>query len=252
MKKLNVLSIDFDYFQNITKHVLLHEYPDGIDQPTEIASIIWASHYANPISGKAILQVTPRKHDLQDIKRIIRSSSQRHTPDSVIVNSHQYAYDFVIDHIENNPEFTHVNLVNIDTHHDLFNNNYTLDCGNWIDHLKQKLENQERQLQVTWITNPISTDIYGLTIEDFDGKITTGFECIQDTTWDLIFLCRSDIWTPPHLDNEFVKLAHVIMNHSVSCDYEDTVMTSRYTNEFIENYKNIQNQLYAAKAYANK
>ena len=33
---LNVLSIDFDYFQNVSKDVLMNCYPAGLDLSTEL------------------------------------------------------------------------------------------------------------------------------------------------------------------------------------------------------------------------
>ena len=46
MRPINILSIDFDYFQNVDSKTLLMHYPDGIDLPEELSRFIWASHYA--------------------------------------------------------------------------------------------------------------------------------------------------------------------------------------------------------------
>ena len=42
-KELNVLSIDYDFFQTVDIDTLATCYPDGHDLPTEIANVIWAT-----------------------------------------------------------------------------------------------------------------------------------------------------------------------------------------------------------------
>lgn len=40
MRPINILSIDFDYFQNVDSKTLLMHYPDGIDLPEELSRFI--------------------------------------------------------------------------------------------------------------------------------------------------------------------------------------------------------------------
>lgn len=106
-------------------------------------------------------------------------------------------------------------LVNVDMHHDIVNNNEELDCGNWISHLLQ-----EYDMGLTWVANPVSLEMFGL---DKDRKENRAFRGIvqknlskieeKNYVFDGIFLCRSDIWTPPHLDNAFCSLCDVITDH---------------------------------------
>ena len=44
---LNVLSIDFDYFQKVSKDVLMNCYPDGLDLSTELSIFTWSGYYNN-------------------------------------------------------------------------------------------------------------------------------------------------------------------------------------------------------------
>lgn len=46
-RSLKVLSIDFDYFQNVNADTIRSCYPDGIDLPTELSTIVWSGYYAN-------------------------------------------------------------------------------------------------------------------------------------------------------------------------------------------------------------
>ena len=51
---MNILSIDFDYFQNVTKDKI-HLYPDGIDLGTTLSEITWGCKYAT--DGDAIREI---------------------------------------------------------------------------------------------------------------------------------------------------------------------------------------------------
>lgn len=51
---LNVLSIDFDYFQKVSKDVLMNCYPDGLDLSTELSIFTWSGYYNNPNSAKEL------------------------------------------------------------------------------------------------------------------------------------------------------------------------------------------------------
>ena len=42
---MKILSVDFDYFQDVSKETLL-KYPDGVDLPTQITNFTLGSKYA--------------------------------------------------------------------------------------------------------------------------------------------------------------------------------------------------------------
>lgn len=79
---------------------------------------------------------------------------------------------------------------------------------------------QEYDMGLTWVANPVSLEMFGL---DKDRKENRAFRGIvqknlskieeKNYVFDGIFLCRSDIWTPPHLDNAFCSLCDVITDH---------------------------------------
>ena len=57
-RKLKVLSIDFDYFQNATADTMMYAYPDGKDLPTSLSSFVWQSHYSNQKTNEKLMKVT--------------------------------------------------------------------------------------------------------------------------------------------------------------------------------------------------
>ena len=204
-----ILSIDFDYFLQATKEAV-RSFPDGIDRPTELSTLIWASHYLGGRQGSLARSVGVLSDELDCIKRILRKQSS--DCPVMIAQSHVHAYDFVHDTVSEDDE---LRLVNVDMHHDIVNNNEELDCGNWISHLLQ-----EYDMGLTWVANPVSLEMFGL---DKDRKENRAFRGIvqkilskieeKNYVFDGIFLCRSDIWTPPHLDNAFCSLCDVITDH---------------------------------------
>ena len=210
-KELNVLSIDYDFFQTVDIDTLATCYPDGHDLPTEIANVIWATYYA--------------------------ASFTRRKLEKVGVDAEK---DFIMDEYKSG-EYKRLNLVNIDMHHDMFNENETVDCGNWVSHIVKEIP----KTRIKWISNPVSKEAYGLTDRKFE-IIENDFESIRDKKWDLIFLCRSDIWTPPHLDREFIDIANLIMETSAECRYMPVVMTSRYEDETFLNVVEEHKKFYPA------
>lgn len=229
--ELNVLSIDFDFFQVVDKNTLLSCYPDGTDLPTELSAMVWNSHYAHKATEKKLKQVHVNKPLMNQMRQIINRSCDMLLPESMIVNSHRHIHKFIMDYLQDRPFYSSINLVNVDMHHDMTNGSDKLDCGNWISHVKKDAKEQGIETKVTWITNPVSNQVYDNPEKEFD-CIQTDFSDIENLKWDLIFLCRSDNWVPPHLDDEFTNLAELIQHRSAECLTENHIMTSRYDKEF--------------------
>ena len=199
---MKVLSIDFDFFQDATAEQLL-KYPDGVDYGTKISIVVW-SHYYTERSLTDYMDVKSIKINrklFKQMKEII--AAQDKTIPVLVTNSHKYIYDFIHEHWDRKEQ---CDIWNVDLHHDLFNDNEKLDCGNWGMHII----NDGAQLH--WIGRETSVEVYGLgKIEDF--PIKQDFEEIKDKKFDLIFLCRSDTWLAPHLDKYFVEMGKLCCNH---------------------------------------
>ena len=68
---------------------------------------------------------------------------------------------------------------------------------------------------------------------------------LKNIKFDMIFLCRSDNWSAPHLDDYFVKLAECLGKIASNIDLEN-VLESRYNNSFkemVDEERNIINNL---------
>lgn len=202
---MRVLSIDFDYFQKVDLKTLAY-YPDGHDLGTGISKLIWASHYASPIDSEHLLKVDIDMDKIYRIKRIIEDSYGPNVK-ILICNSHKNIYQFIKDSYDGDSEYYEgVDIYNVDMHHDLFNNSPTLDCGNWVSHILKDIPGSS----ITWIANPISKEAYGMDNDKFN-MVSEDLEDLEGIEFDAIFLCRSDIWSPPHLDSYFLDLADFII-----------------------------------------
>ena len=71
---LNILSIDFDFFQIVDKNTLLTCYPDGHDFSTDLSKIIWSQYYANPQTCDKINAVTANHKLIGDLKTKLKKS----------------------------------------------------------------------------------------------------------------------------------------------------------------------------------
>lgn len=205
---MKVLSIDFDYFQDVTKDQL-KLYPDGVDLPTYLTECTWGSHYAS--NGKELRQIGIRHDELEKVKEILKN--QDPNIPVMIANSHVNIYDFIYTYADG---CANLDITHIDMHHDFINKSPKLDCGNWLSHIMQEFK-PTCKTTVKWIANPISVDIFGLDDilakrKEF-GEIEDTLDSIANTQYDMVFMCRSDTWTPPHLDSYFSELCDLITSH---------------------------------------
>ena len=65
---LNVLSIDFDYFQKVSKDVLMNCYPARLDLSIELSIFTWSGYYNNPNSAKELQTVGILEDELNHLK----------------------------------------------------------------------------------------------------------------------------------------------------------------------------------------
>ena len=196
----NILSIDFDYFQSVTEQQVVGLYPDGLDLPTGISTIVWAQHFANPKCEAELLKIKAPQQKLQVLRGCLRK--QHSTTPVMMVNSHIHIFNFIKGLFNTNEE---LNVVNIDMHHDIANDNSNLDCGNWVSQLKKVYP----RVNLTWIQNPVSAKMFPVP-KGFKCLETTDLTTIRNYKYDAIFLCRSDNWLCPTLDADFTDLYFTI------------------------------------------
>lgn len=216
MKPLRVLSIDWDYLVNATMEERLYMFPDGGNEnlPTGILDYIWASRYAeNP----KLAEIAVDEPDMENLKQFILKSCNNRTR-IIIADSHKHIFDSVSKaHKKAQP----VTIINVDFHHDCYgeNNSSVVDCGNWVTQLFVNKENRLNmdlsQSKYYWVKRDDSDDLeksyewcHTISIDDM--------KSLEEFPFDLLFICRSGVWSPPHLDNEFLKLCNWCRAHITS------------------------------------
>ena len=228
---LRVLSVDFDYFINADISFKIKYFPDGLELVNEtVDRIVWANHYAFAKRvGEDFLSIGVDMESLEYVRDIILG---QHNSTIVIADSHEHIYDFVKDsYCDGNS--INIEVYNIDFHHDVYNYESVIDdenvnCGNWLRAL---------------IDNDIISSAYWLCRNDSDKRGNDGYcaiitlEELPRENFDLVFICKSSSWTPPHLDEFFVDylVTPVFQNRSrYEGAFQKGIDKSRYDDNFIE------------------
>lgn len=201
-----ILSIDWDFFIDATSHQRAILFPDGGNENLhkDLRKYIWDSRYADP--KLSTIGVSSEYESLLKIAEEFKGLCY-------IADSHRFAYDFVMENTEDNEEFE---VYNIDYHHDLYNyrtGKERVNCGNWGTILREDNPN----MKYVWVKKEDS-DIFTIGNFEVDAE-TISFEEFLSRfdndiagNFDYLYLCRSAMWSPPHLDNEFIKVVDILLN----------------------------------------
>lgn len=242
MEPLRVLSIDFDYFQKVELNTMRICYPDGKDRSTTESIKEWNKVYQNPSKRELMTKVTINQQALQKVKEVISNNiierpayQGPRKAIGMIKQSHLEAYNFIQTYYA--PEIhSGIELYNLDMHPDMVNDNPQLDCGNWIKHLILNNRTEYRDVKLKWIYNPVSQIAYQFG-HAFDNFATEDLSILDNKFFNLIFLCRSDNWSPPHLDNSFIELANTIKQSTKCFNWDKETLKSRWERRIFQKYR---------------
>jgi hypothetical protein len=221
---MRILSIDWNYFAEATVDERFVLFPD-IDNEnisTKTINFIWTYKYSNSNTLKntrvfnirELSNIPLKEKDFNILIDIIKNQNTKSK--SYIANNHYCIYETIKELNNNNIE-----LYNIDFHHHMFSFNKNKNCGNWLYNLIY-----EGYIKKSfWIKDTFSN------IEDLKSTEIIDIHEIQGD-FDIIFLAKSSLWSPPHLDKYFNILVDVIMkkfNESMFYgDYVD-LLSNRYS-----------------------
>lgn len=209
------LSVDWDYFIGATAIDRLRFFPDGGNEnlPDSLRDYIWDSHYIHPELRE--MKVIPEYKDFLNLCKNFRG-------ECMIADSHKHAFDFIMDNTSPDEEFV---VYNIDFHHDLYDyktsNGERVNCGNWVTVLREERPN----MKYIWIRrddSDISTT-GGVKVKAEFMPFSVLLMTIRnnfDGLFDYLYLCRSAVWSPPHLDDKFIRVVKTLLNKSYYAQYE--------------------------------
>lgn len=203
---IHVLSIDWDYYINVNKEKRKVWFPDIPEDllTEEDRELLWKPYYEQfDLSRIGIME-----DDFENTKKVIKNCKLNHNLIKRVKDSHRYIYD-VIYEVMHHYSVNEVTVYNIDYHHDMYQYripNERVNCSNWAAILQEELGNS---LDYYWIKRDDSEE-YSLA-----GKVDCKLSNIADINsinFDVLYLCKSGAWSPPHLDTCYQEL--------VSCLYE--------------------------------
>jgi len=219
---MKILSIDWDYFINCSDDFRTLYFPDGGNEDigSAMSNFIWSQRYAqNP----DIEKVKVRESDIDTVKKII--DNPEHFFYFISTDSHKHLGEFLlVDSMAD--KVKDLEIVNIDHHHDAYNIGEKLNCGNWIN----KLEEAHPDVKIRWVNNCDSdkTDDPHITCVSLDS--------IKGETFDIVYLCRSGIWSPPHLDKQFTALNRFIAKRTMYALFREEI-PNRWDEDFKKDIK---------------
>lgn len=244
----NVLSIDFTYFQKATIEAL-RSYPEDIDKETYLSTLLWACHYLDAVQGVLTRSVSIMGEEFMRLERILQA--QPKDCPVLIANSQVHVYNFIHAHIPTNH---HINLYNLDMYHDLLDGKTVLNCRNWVMRVFS-----EYRMNFHWVANPVSLELHGFDTEEkmqdsLSKVVMPNLKQLEEIyaggrTFDAIFLCRSDMQSPPHLDRYFAQLCNTIKGHFKRVEMEQGIDKCRNYWQYIGELEDVQKR---AKSKRNK
>lgn len=248
---MRILSIDWDYFIDATATERAALMPDGGNEnlPWGLQIHVWINHYVQNMGfggGKLgrehLIEIPIRRKELVELRTLLAATVTKKTW-VYIAESHADIFNPVKNITR---EFTEeFELINIDHHHDCWRygeDGAPVDCGNW---LAKVIEQSHDNAHVSWVKNPDSDewslgDLTPVELSQID----------HSKPFDMVFLCRSGMWSPPHLDKHFLVLSKYLNTRckGQAIHTAKTTREDRWTKTFRNNVKAMEQAVEIAKA----
>lgn len=219
-----------------------------IQKPTTAEGI----EYFNKMGVRPLGEVNVSFAKLCLVKEIIDRCRANKNPEIYICESHVEIANIFAQHW-NLGAFGSVKIVNFDFHSDMYDHGVEyINCGNWFYHIITQIgkfnpvpyvgAGQQTDALLDnyandyiWVHSPDSdtsehavpnsirpyVEMYCAPeyIEDMDPSI---YKRLKDD-YDIIFICKSSVWSPPHLDKYFIQFVWSMLNSAQSID-NDTLI----------------------------
>ena len=205
------LTVDWDYCIDCSADFRVDTFPNSsLEYSSQTAKLnVWKGCYTDNPSIKDI-----GTFNFETLKELL--SLFIHTEKVRVEESHEGAYYFILYNTKPDEVFE---VVNIDFHHDLYNffSSRPVNCSNWVTRLFEARPN----MNYVWVKRDDSEE-KALGVDNvIDSYFPNAMTCPFNTWYEIyylpflqeyvgLFLCRSDIWSPPHLDSKFNELVRVV------------------------------------------
>jgi hypothetical protein len=200
---MNILSLDWDYFVDASAVERATLFPVGNSDPDNSMSYyVWAFRYAGAKFNaerngtRAIETIGCLDADIDSLETFVGNFCAKGTP-CLVCESHTG-----IVRLLDNPPKENFTVYNVDFHHDCYGKKDELNCGNW-GRILRKSGMIDR---LVWVRRADS-DSVPVGVGRRSG--VEGFiRAFKDVKIDAIFICRSGMWSPPHLDSAFINMVN--------------------------------------------
>lgn len=192
------LSVDFDYFPACGSRQRGALFPRCGEEDEQILVLdAWREAYARHPDELPAVGVIPAYYRFLGLFADCRA-------EAAAAESHAEIVPFVLDRTKHGEVFE---LRNVDFHHDRYclrapGRRYS--CANWA----QEMQLDRPGMRYLWTAREDSeTALLG------GGGVQPAADALEEVlaqAYDFIFLCRSGIWSPPHLDGHFALLARAL------------------------------------------
>lgn len=219
MNKNIILSIDWDFFIDATEKERIRLFPcnDMYYDPEDIFDE-WEEMYEENEDELYDIDIKRKEYNyfFYKLRDLLIDN-----PDTkvVIADSHKHIYKYVKN--MKKESVNNLSLINIDFHHDCYSSN-EVGCESWIYHLIQK----QIISNLVWICDKTSGIDAEIIDEDFEWESSEEMESYLDKIekCPLIFICRSSIYSPPHLNGCFDKIVNMIRKYCNNLIVEKDIM----------------------------
>lgn len=211
MEQIRILSVDWDYFVQAMLDERIDLFPDGGDYPNELEKVIWVNHYVKD----ALTKLKVSHKEINSLKACLLQSKPKYKA-VMLCNSHYHIYNFITTQVK--PDCK-IELYNIDFHHDVYTDSFgtRIDCGNWLAYLLTKYKG----LNAKWVARETSDRVrMAFPLKE----VSLNSACTK--CYDYIFVSRSGLYSPPHLDEEFCRLFTLLTTFN-NCTKEQNILQPR-------------------------
>ena len=214
-----VLSIDWDFFINATEKERIRLFPCN-DMCYNIEDIFdeWEDMYEENEDELYDINIKEKEYNyiFHKLRELLIGNSDTKV---VIADSHKHIYK----HIKKigKESGNDLNIINIDFHHDCYSSD-EVGCESWVYHLIQ----EQIITNIVWICDRTSGIDAEISDNDFEWETSEEMESYLNEIVEcsLVFICRSSIYSPPHLNGRFDKMVNMIKKYSNNYSVEKDIM----------------------------
>lgn len=223
-KQIRILNINFAYFQSTTKELIASLYPTIHTTNKKYAENVWQTRYENAKTRKELISVKINEEITFPTRRALIKICQTSNPKTYVATEQVDILPIIKENVPDK-NIGNISIWNVDVLPGIssWRTNQPITYATWLSALK----NEYPKLRTHWISNDLSEQLINnykqIPVDSIDNHISR----LYHGTYDIIFICRNDLWTPPHLDKDFEKLLTLVKYNASAIEVSEDAKTKR-------------------------